>query len=130
MKKTNILEKILGFSFGVIFVSVLLVLNVLIPDPNQTQYETFKIILALAAAGIGGILTGFIQIKGVFGKLALRAGGALALFLVIYFFSPAMPKPDNSIKQTINGDNGAQINVNNGVITINRSDSSKGKSTK
>ena len=130
MEKTTILEKILGFSFGVVFISVLLGLNVLIPNPSPTQHEAFKIILALAAAGIGGILAGFIQVKGTFGKLALRAGGALALFLVVYLISPAGPKPDNSINQTIYGDHGTQINENKGAIINNRDESEKEKASK
>jgi hypothetical protein len=102
MRKTQIWEKIGGFSFGVVFVSAMLALNVLIPNPTSTQYETFKIVLALAAAGIGGILAGFIQVSGSFNKLAIRAGGALALFLVVFFIHPGMPEPQEQIHQILN----------------------------
>jgi len=111
-------EKIAGYSFGVVFVIVMLVINVFIPNPSSTQYETFKIVLALAAAGIGGVLAGFIQIKGTFNKIAFRAGGALALFLVVFFAHPGMPEPSVRIHQTINGNNGTQIGENKGVINI------------
>jgi hypothetical protein len=123
MQKTQAWEKIVGFSFGVVFVIVMLVINVLIPNPTSTQYEAFKVVLALAAAGIGGILTGFIHVEGTFNKIAIRAGGALALFLVIYLAHPGMPIPQVQIHQTLNGngtiigkvDSGGVININHKV---------------
>jgi hypothetical protein len=88
-------EKILGFVFGVIFIIVLLVIALVIPDPTETQYATFKTILALSAAGIGGILSGFIHVEGRLPQLTIRAGGALALFVVVYFFTPALVVSDS-----------------------------------
>lgn len=82
-------EKIFGFVFGVIFIIVLLVITLVIPDPTETQYATFKTILALSAAGIGGILSGFIHVEGKLPQVTVRAGGALALFVIVYFFTPA-----------------------------------------
>jgi hypothetical protein len=113
------MEKIAVFSFGVVFVIVLLVLTVFISDPTPTQHETFKIVLALAAAGIGSIIPGFIQIEGTFNNFALRAGGALALFLVVYFLTPAVPVTPIKTQQSINGNYGTQIEKNNGVLNIN-----------
>ncbi|MBU0545621.1 MAG: hypothetical protein KKH97_09805 [Proteobacteria bacterium] len=127
MKNISLWEKITGFIFGVIFVSVVLVLAVFIPNPSPSQHETFKIVLALAAAGIGGILPGFININAAFNKFMLRAGGALALFLVVFFFTPAAPAhiPTPIINQTISGDHGTQIGKNEGVLNINTKDSGK-----
>ena len=79
-------EKIAGLIFGVTFVTALLALSVFIPDPSPTQYATFKTILAMAAAGIGGILAGTIHVKGSIQKWSLRAGGAIALFIIVFFF--------------------------------------------
>lgn len=119
MRKTQTWEKIVGFSFGVVFVIVMIALNVIIPNPTSTQYETFKVVLALAAAGIGGILAGFIHVEGTFNKIAIRAGGALALFLVIYLAHPGRPISQVQIHQTLNGngtiigkvDSGSVINI-------------------
>jgi len=86
-------EKIVGFVFGVTFIFLLLYVNINIPKPTPTQYQTFKIILSLAAAGVGGVLAGFIQVEGNFQKVLIRAGGALALFIIVFFFEPAIPKP-------------------------------------
>jgi len=119
-------EKIAGFTFGVIFVVVLLVFTAMIPEPTPTQYATFKTVLALAAAGIGGILAGFLKVDGAIQKWTFKAGGALGLFVIVYFFTPAPPKavePSKSaetLNQKIEGDNGIQIGVvkEGGVINI------------
>jgi len=132
MKKNNILqqpplwEKISGLIFGVVFVSVILVLNVFIKNPTPSQYETFKAVLALAAAGVGGILTGFIRIEGTINKVVIRAGGALALFLIIYFFSPSPPV---TINQTQKGNRNTQVISNTGIMNIDnrQGDTTKGK---
>ena len=85
-------EKIAGFIFGATFVTMLLVMSIFIPDPTPTQYAIFKTILAIAAAGIGGILAGTIHIEGSVQKWAVKAGGAMALFVIVYFFTPAPAK--------------------------------------
>jgi tetratricopeptide (TPR) repeat protein len=80
------LQLVLAFSFGVVFVIVLLVLTVAIPNPTATTFFVFRVVLALAAAGVGAILPGLLVIhvsKGI------RAGGALALFVLVYVVNPA-----------------------------------------
>ena len=114
-------EKIAGLVFGVIFVTALLLLNVFIPEPSPTQYATFKTILALAAAGVGGILAGTLYIKGSIQKWSVRAGGALAIFLVIYFFTPApapAPSAEPAIRQTIEGGGTGAIHNGEGDINV------------
>lgn len=91
-------EKIVGVIFGLAFVTALLALSVFIPDPTPSQYVTFKTILALAAAGIGGVLAGTIHVEGTFQKLTVRAGGAIALFVLVFFFSPAPPVQQSTQK--------------------------------
>ncbi len=118
-------EKIAGFVFGVSFFIVLLVLTVIIPDPTPAQYATFKTILAIAAAGIAGILTGFIKVEGTFEKCALRAGGALAVFVNVFFFTVAPPKPipnsvdeKTDVNQTVEGGGTGIIHTGEGDINI------------
>jgi hypothetical protein len=84
MKKST--QILLAFIFGVIFVIVILALNVWISQPTVSQYEVFKIILALAAAGVAAVLPGILNVQ--FGSW-LKAGGALAVFAIVYFKSPA-----------------------------------------
>jgi hypothetical protein len=83
MKKPN--ERIVAFIFGVVFVMLILALAIWKPNPSPFQYTVFRIVLALAAAGVAAMLPGFIELT-VPGWI--RAGGALAVFLIVYFYSP------------------------------------------
>lgn len=83
-------ELIGAFAFGVVFIIVILVVAFLRPNPSPFEYTVFRIVLALAAAGVGAILPGFLHVTF---RNWLRAGGALALFVIVYFFAPvAMPQ--------------------------------------
>jgi predicted membrane channel-forming protein YqfA (hemolysin III family) len=93
-------QVILIFIFGVIFVVTLIVLSIAIPEPSQFQYTTFRIVLALAAAGVAAIIPGFLSLKLESGTLLLiRAGGALAVFVIVYFVNPAKLAADNSMEE-------------------------------
>jgi hypothetical protein len=59
----------------------------MIPQPTSFQYTFFRVVLAAAAAGFVSMTPGFIQVKV---SNWLRAGGALGVFVVVYFFSPAV----------------------------------------
>lgn len=79
-------ERIAIFSFGVIFVTLLVAIALFLPEPTNFQYTVLRIVLALAAAGVAALIPGFIEVKY---RQAVRAGGAIAVFVVVYFFSPA-----------------------------------------
>lgn len=88
-------QRIASFIFGVIFVCVLIVISFIEPNPTDFQYTIFRIVISLAAGGVVATFPGFIEVK--FGNW-LRAGGALAVFWVVYAVSPAaLIKQDNSI---------------------------------
>lgn len=79
-------ERLAAFVFGIAFVAVLVVLAIVFPNPTAFQYTTFRIVLALAAAGVAVMIPGFLNFKvGTW----LRAGGALGVFAIVYFKSPA-----------------------------------------
>jgi Protein of unknown function (DUF4019) len=82
-------EIVAAFCFGVVFLTTILTTALFKPDPTPYQYTVFRIILALAAAGIGAILPGFFEIK----NKIISAGGALALFLVVFYGAPAALSP-------------------------------------
>jgi hypothetical protein len=89
-------EKLLAFIFGVSFIIALIILAIVFPQPTSFQYTVFRIVLALAAAGAAAMFPGFIEVA-VPGWL--RAGGALAVFVVVFFYNPASlvaPSPDVS----------------------------------
>jgi hypothetical protein len=73
------------FIFGVVFVLLLVVLAIFFPNPTPFQYVIFKTVLALAAAGVGALIPGLLHVD----IPAVRAGGALAIFVLVYQFSPA-----------------------------------------
>lgn len=79
-------ERIAVFVFGVVFVFGLLALAIAFPKPTAFQYTVFRIVLALAASGVAAFLPGFVEVDV---NRWLRAGGAIAVFVIIYFFSPA-----------------------------------------
>jgi hypothetical protein len=80
------LEKILIFGFGVVFVTVILALAFAFPHPTSFQYNIVRIILALSAAAVATLLTGFLSVQVAD---YIKAGGALAVFVIVYFRSPA-----------------------------------------
>ena len=84
----------LAFVFGVVFLSVILAIAIFIPKPTDFQYQVFRITLALAAGGIGAVIPGILNVDI---PRLLTAGGALAVFVVVYFYSPAqlIIKPDS-----------------------------------
>ncbi len=85
--------KLLAFFFGLCFVAALLVLAVWFPQPTQFQYTVFRIVLALAAAGVAGVIPGMISLKAQPGTaLLIHAGGALAVFVMVYLLAPAALK--------------------------------------
>jgi hypothetical protein len=79
-------EKLIALIFGVIFVAAILALAVIFPQPTQFQYIVFRIVLAIAAAGFVSMTPGFLEITV---SNWLRAGGALAVFVVVFFWNPA-----------------------------------------
>lgn len=106
-KKTQI---ICAFLFGCVFICSLLVLALVVPNPTQYQYQTFRIVMSLAAAGVAAMIPGFLKVELTAAtEVTIRAGGALAVFVIVYFFNPArLPeKGDQPSEQpvVINGGN-------------------------
>ncbi|WYD80496.1 MAG: DUF1566 domain-containing protein [Candidatus Electrothrix gigas] len=86
---------LLAFIFGLCFVAALLVLAIWFPNPTAFQYTVFRITLALAAAGIAGVIPGMIRLKMQPGAmLMIHAGGALAVFVIVYLLAPAALPPE------------------------------------
>jgi len=79
-------EKKWSFISGVAFLIVLLIIALVKPDPSKFQYTVFRTVLSLAGAGIGAVLPGFLLVNV---KNWIRAGGALAIFVLVYFWNPA-----------------------------------------
>jgi len=82
-------EKIAAFSFGVLFIISLLILAIYFPYPTAFQYEIFRIVLSLACSGVAAIVPGFFSIKTSITGLFIRSGGAIAVFVLVFFNNPA-----------------------------------------
>ena len=81
------------FAFGVTFMALLLLIAVTFPQPNDFQKTIFRVLLALAAAGIAALIPGYLTIRF---RNFVRAGGALSVFVIVYFFNPASYIVDDS----------------------------------
>lgn len=73
-------------AFGIIMIGLMIAIAVFFPYPTPFRYLVFRVILALAAAGVAAMIPG--TIKANVGP-AVEAGGAIAVFIVVFFFSPA-----------------------------------------
>jgi hypothetical protein len=98
----------LAFAFGCVFVTVVLALAFMGNSLDDRRFEILRIVLALAGGGVGGVIPGFLDLNMKAGtKWALRAGGGLAVFIVLYFWSPAhwiAPQP-GTVHQHTSGAN-------------------------
>lgn len=80
------LQTILCFGFGAVFILLLIGIALCVPNPTAFQYVIFRTVLALAGGAAVATFPGFIELK--LGNW-LRAGGALAVFAVLYLINPA-----------------------------------------
>jgi len=75
--------------FGVMFLVISILLAVFFSDPTKFQQRVFIGTLAVAIAGIGSEIPGFLNVKLSLGtRLTITAAGALAIFVLVYFFGP------------------------------------------
>jgi hypothetical protein len=74
----------LAFGCGVVFIAAMLTIALALPDPTPTQWFVFRVVLALAAAGIGAVIPGLIVVHV---SKFIRAGGAIALFVIVYYLT-------------------------------------------
>lgn len=97
--KYGLLKLLLAFLFGASLVVALLGIAFRTPNPTAFQFFVFRVVLALAAAGVAAIIPGLINVdlSGIIGPRPnnanlsgfIRAGGAIAVFVLIYLLNPA-----------------------------------------
>jgi hypothetical protein len=85
MEKQNF-QFLLAAVFGIVFLVIILVIAIMIPTPTEFEYVVFRITIALAAGGVAAMIPGIINVTI---PHFLTAGGALAAFIIVYFYSPA-----------------------------------------
>ena len=85
-------DKVLAFAFGAFFAIVMLLIALFDRDPTPFGILIYRVVLALVAAGIGAVIPGMIEVNV---QPFIRAGGAIALFVIVFWFNPPslLPKP-------------------------------------
>jgi hypothetical protein len=77
---------LLSFVFGVVFIVTMLAFAVFDPYPSGFSEWIFITVLALAAAGVGSVIPGMLNVDLPY----VKAGGAIALFAVVFLLKPAI----------------------------------------
>lgn len=79
-----------AMAFGIVFISVLSYAGMRgrpITDPGQ--FFLLRAVAALSAAGVAAFIPGFINLQlSPAAGIAISAGGAIAVFLVVYLLNP------------------------------------------
>jgi len=74
---------------GIFFILLAVSLAFVFTDPTELQHRLILAMFALGGGGFGGEIAGFINTDLTLGKkLRLSAGGAAAIFIVLFFFVP------------------------------------------
>jgi hypothetical protein len=76
-------------AFGVAFVVASIILAIAFPRPTPFQLLVFRTTLALSAGGAAAAIPGFFNLSVDFTGVIARAGGALAVFVLVYKINPA-----------------------------------------
>jgi hypothetical protein len=120
-------EKVALFACAIVFLTLLIVLAIALPEPTPFQLTVFRVVLSLSAAGFAAFIPGFIHFEI---KPTLRAGGALAVFAIVYFVNPAqLVKQGDAIKHGYS-DRPQQTGTNEAVSEISKTDSELSPATK
>jgi len=72
------------FAFGAFLIVVALATVIFVPHLTVDQRSVFRVSLAVGGAGVASIIPGFITFKWTYARQVLSAGGALAVFGLIY----------------------------------------------
>jgi len=115
-------EVVVAFLFGCAAMVAVLWLTFRGEDLTDQQFEMLRIVLALAGGGVGAVIPGFLDLNmKTANKLAVRAGGALAVFVVLYFWSPAhwAPSSSTAVIQHTSGSGSPAQNGNGNIVIHN-----------
>jgi hypothetical protein len=92
------------------------------PIADLKLFFILRLVLSFSAAAFGATIPGFLDLRWSGGGLIVRAGGALALFLLTYVYTPALTTDhDHSkpiITQSSTGVLSPPILNNSGTIII------------
>lgn len=109
-------DSLLAFSFGLMFVIVILIFSVAVPSPTVFTTFVFRVVLSLAAAGIGAVLPGLLEVT----VPGIRAGGAMALAAVVFFMNPPALIHDTVESKAKSALENAYARINRGNVELAR----------
>jgi uncharacterized protein with PQ loop repeat len=87
-------QVIAGWISGIVFMLLLLGIAFYILTKKNTEpispeaFFIFRVILSLAGAAFALILTGFVDVEAKWAAVTVRAGGTLAVFVLLYRVNP------------------------------------------
>ena len=82
--------KVVAVASGLAFLVAILVIAIVIRDLTPFRLFVFRTVLAIAAAGFGAALPGLLNLSfNAIPNVVIEAGGAIALFVLIYKINPA-----------------------------------------
>ena len=88
---------------GLGLVLLITLISVVVPNPTNWQIFVFRGVLSLGLAAIAAVVPGFIytkaRIKGWSNYLNIVAGGAIAIFVLTFFFNPPSLETPNNEKE-------------------------------
>lgn len=87
-------DKIISCGIGGLLLFIVLIFTFVFDRPTPFQQAIIWATFAMALAGLAAIIPGFLQIDWR-KRAGLAASGALAVFVLVYFFPPS-PIPNNS----------------------------------
>lgn len=90
------------------------------PISDDQLFFVLRVVISFSVAVLGATIPGFLDVKWSGSGLAIRAGGALALFVLTLVYTPNLVKDDDQaiIRQRSTGDHSPPIANNTGTIVI------------
>ncbi|EBQ0177350.1 hypothetical protein AXN64_21110 [Salmonella enterica subsp. enterica] len=88
MKETPKWQLVVGLIIGVFFSLMVLVLAMVIPNPTPTQFFIFRGVFSVALSAVSAIIPGFLNVESRFQQFSIRATGAIAIFIIVWFLNP------------------------------------------
>lgn len=84
----SLFKLVSAFISGIVFLGIILYIALSKPNPTEFQIFVFRVVLALAGAAFAVVIPGFLSTKFQMASNYVKAGGAIAVFVVIFFFNP------------------------------------------
>lgn len=92
------------------------------PVADAKLFFILRVVMSLSAATLGSTIPGFLNVGWSVGGLVIRAGGALALFVLTFIYTPDLltdqNHPNSTINQSSTGPFSPPIATNSGRIVI------------